>query len=88
MGFDTVWRVILSTPRWPIYQAYGSYAGEAKNGNINLVYIVPTLDRQSYTCYTYISNDNGELALKVSGYTFATLTKNGVDTRSSPRQVA
>jgi hypothetical protein len=57
------------------YQAYGSYAWVVKNGNINLVYIHPSLGSQSYTCYTYIINGNGELELKVEGYTFATLVK-------------
>jgi hypothetical protein len=57
------------------YQAYGSYAWTVKDGNIDLVYIHPTLGRQSYTCYTYVINGSGELELKVGGYTFATLTK-------------
>jgi fibronectin type 3 domain-containing protein len=57
------------------YQAYGSYAWTVKDGNIDLVYIHPSLGKQSYTCYTYVINGSGELELQVSGITFATLTK-------------
>jgi hypothetical protein len=59
-----------------IYQSYGSFTWVVKNGNIDLVYIDPTLGRQSYTCYTYVINGSGELELKVGGVTFATLVKS------------
>jgi hypothetical protein len=61
------------------YQGYGSFAWEVKNGNINMTYIDPTLGKQSYPCYTYTINGDGELELGIPNMPstpFATLVKD------------